>query len=208
MIECIDPMQLAQEFPDVVFWCRIPHRARNGSDSARNESESRKRSADEDPSQPRKGVQPAPTHTNISRQSPKADRTPDICGNCGRIGHRAEVCVKCSPSGWMETCPICNHRSIHFYDDCPFRNEADDYKYLIFNRQRKARVKSDIPLATLIAREIIRNGKSSVYLARRPTEGSDIPAPEPACLNGIKRDCQEELAKMDFSPVQPREHVG
>ncbi|KAI1324832.1 hypothetical protein F5Y16DRAFT_402096 [Xylariaceae sp. FL0255] len=75
------------------------------------------------------------------------------CGNCGRMGHKAAVCVKTGPSGWMEACPKCNTKN-HIYNHCPQRKAAEDFTYLIFNRQRKPPVKCEFRLDRVIRKEI------------------------------------------------------
>jgi len=69
----------------------------------------------------------------------------------------------------MEACPKCNRKD-HIYNNCPSQNKSEDYKYLIFNRQRKTPVKSQIVLGKVIARELHRQGTDL-----RETTKMDVP---------------------------------
>ncbi|KAI1752145.1 hypothetical protein F4782DRAFT_502173 [Xylaria castorea] len=83
---------------------------------------------------------------------------PKACGNCGAQNHRAAFCVKTGRSGWMEACPKCDSTK-HVYEACPQRKKgAEDFVYLVYNRQRKPPVKSTMKLGKLIKNELARTG--------------------------------------------------
>jgi hypothetical protein len=109
--------------------------------------------AKEAPSQPSKPSKPAKAEPAPKPDPENPEATSSACGNCGLEGHKARVCVKCSPSGWMDTCPKCDRKG-HLYENCRFRNRSEDYKYLIWNRQVKPPVKSTMSLGKLIGREL------------------------------------------------------
>ncbi|GAW19725.1 hypothetical protein ANO14919_092140 [Xylariales sp. No.14919] len=82
------------------------------------------------------------------------------CGNCGGEGHKAAFCVKIGRSGWMEACPKCDSTE-HLYEACPYRVKGpEDFRYLIFNRQRKPPVKSRMVLGKIIKAEVERAGSA------------------------------------------------
>ncbi|GAP85238.1 hypothetical protein SAMD00023353_1002940 [Rosellinia necatrix] len=83
----------------------------------------------------------------------------NLCGNCGMANHKAAFCVKIGKSGWMQACPKCDS-SRHLYETCPNRKREEDFKYLIFNRQRKPPVKSRMALGKVVKTELARAGST------------------------------------------------